>query len=82
MPAAPSSTDAPPSSSSPHRSRLDSSRRWTAPGQTPPPGLVGYWSDGAGRSYTAMQTATGTTLFTGRDGSLSSTNTVLALLPH
>jgi hypothetical protein len=52
------------------------------PGQTPPPGVVGYWSDGAGRSYTAMQTEAGTTLFTARDGPLTSTNTLLALLPH
>jgi hypothetical protein len=52
------------------------------PGQTPPPGAVGYWSDGAGQSYTAMQTAGGVTVFTGRNGPLSSTNIPLALLAH
>jgi hypothetical protein len=48
----------------------------SSPTDTPPPGLVGYWTDGAAHARVAMTTATGRLLFIDRNGDTIAQNTL------
>jgi hypothetical protein len=47
----------------------------SSPNDAPPPGLVGYWTDGAAHARVAMTTATGRLLFIDRNGDTIAQNT-------